>query len=180
MRPVQHIGGEVSSFRIASHSVFVAGFDQDFFAAFDLLSDLDIPFFLLDDINFSFQLQPFSSLSNLDHVAFSQSPLLLLKHDLVVALPHEVFYCFLRSLKLHPDFLISLSDVDVLGLYLGACILMALFALLAKVHPIIKGDLVFVLQVGGQLFLFLLELLNTGFDLLMSLVTSGVQGDKNF
>ena len=57
---------------------------------------------------------------------------------------------------------------------------MALFALLAEVHPIIEGNLVFALQVGSQLFLFLLELLNAGFDLLVSLVASGVQGNKHF
>jgi hypothetical protein len=73
----------------------------------------------------------------------------LLKHDFVIALSHEVLNCFLRTLKLHPDFLISLTDINVLFLDLRAGILMLLLALFPEIHPLVEGYLVFALQVCG-------------------------------
>jgi len=67
----------------------------------------------------------------------------------MIALSHEVLNCFLRTLKLHPDFLISLTDINVLFLDLRAGILMLLLALFPEIHPLVEGYLVFALQVCG-------------------------------
>jgi hypothetical protein len=88
-----------------------------------------------------------------------ESTLLLFEHHIVVAVPHEVFHCLLRSLQLLTYLLLALLKKISLFLYFRARVLLLHLALRAHVHPLRECVLVGFSQVLIHLGLCFLVLL---------------------